>query len=290
VSAAAGSSPLPFPFTLSGNLLRILSDVHFGDHASRVSRLPQLAPLLDGVNHLVLNGDTMDTRPGPHPAHTAACRREIGAYFSSRVPRVTCLTGNHDADFSSEHWLDLAGGRIFVIHGDVVFDDLVPWSQDAPFIARRLTEEFQRLPPDHAGRLAERCAVFRRVALAIPQRHQSERNRLKYAAHFLADTVWPPLRLLRVFRAWREAPQRAAAFSRLHRPAARFMIKGHTHRPGIWTMPDGLTVINTGSFCRPLGGLCVDLAADTLVVRSIVARGGEFRPGGAIATFGLAAG
>lgn len=275
---------------MPADFIRILSDVHFGDHASRVTRLNQLRPLLDGVSSLVLNGDTLDTRPGPNPAHTAECRADVTAFFCREVPTTTYLTGNHDADVSPHHRLDLAHGDVFVTHGDVFFDDIVPWSHDAHFIRQRLAEEFERLPRDHRDSLDHRLAVFRRVAIAIPQRHQSERNKLKYALHYLADTVWPPLRLLRVFRAWKQAPFTAASFSRQHRPQARFAISGHTHRPGIWSPPGGPKIINTGSFCPPLGGLSVDLTPTRLIVRQIEGRRGEFRPGDTVAEFPLAAG
>lgn len=269
--------------------VRILSDLHFGDHASRVCRLSQLVPLLENVPHLVLNGDTLDTRPGPQPVHTEQCRAEVTGFFPTQVGRVTYLTGNHDADFSPDHRLDLADGRIFVTHGDLFFDDIVPWSHDAAFIGRRLAEEFRTLPVDLHGHLDHRLALFRRVAAAIPQRHQSERNKLKYALHYFADTVWPPQRILRIIRAWQNAPRSAADATRRHRPEARFVVSGHTHRPGVWRMPDGLTVINTGSFCPPLGGCCVDVSAETVTVRQIEARAGEFRLGETRATFRLAA-
>ena len=269
--------------------VRILSDLHFGDHASRVSRLAQLAPLLENVEHLVLNGDTLDTRPGPHPAHTDHCRAEVTEFFPAQVGRVTYLTGNHDADFSPDHRLDLADGRIFVTHGDLFFDDIVPWSHDAAFIGRRLAEEFRTLPVELHGQLDHRLALFRRVAAAIPQRHQAERNKLKYAFHYLTDTVWPPQRILRIMRAWQNAPRSAAEATRRYRPDARFVVSGHTHRPGVWQMPDGLRVINTGSFCPPLGGCCVDVSDETLTVRSIATRAGEFRVGATQATFRLAA-
>ena len=91
---------------MAAELTRIFSDIHYGDRASRVRRLAQLRPLLAGVDHLVLNGDTLDTRPGPNPDHTAACRAEVLAFFGEHVPRTTFLTGNHDANFTSEHALD----------------------------------------------------------------------------------------------------------------------------------------------------------------------------------------
>lgn len=268
-------------------LIRIVSDLHFGDRASRVRRLEQLRPLLEGVTHLVLNGDTLDTRSGPYPAHTAECREAVLAFFPREVAAVTFLSGNHDADLTLQHHLDLAGGRVFVVHGDIFFDDIVPWGKDALVIGRRIAEELHRLSPGLRGDLDHRLAVFRRVAGSIPQRHQSEQNPLKHALHFLADSVWPPLRFLRVLRAWRQAPDRAAALVGRHRPNARFVVAGHTHRPGIWSTPGGITLVNTGSFCPPLGGFCVDVEPDRLVVRRVDARRGEFRTGESVAAFPL---
>jgi predicted phosphodiesterase len=242
---------------VAGDLIRILSDIHFGDRASRVHELPQLRPLLSGVTHLVLNGDTLDTRPGPFPAHTAECCAAVLDFFAREVAATTFLTGNHDPDFSARHYLDFAAGRVFVVHGDIFFEDIVPWGRDAPQIAHLIEVELRNVPAALRHDLDQRLAVFRRVAAAVPQRHQSERNPLKYLVRFLADTVWPPLRVFRILRAWREAPARAAALAQRHRPAAKFIVSGHTHRPGIWPRA-GLTVINTGSYCRPLGGMCVD--------------------------------
>jgi len=273
---------------VSAGLIRIFSDIHFGDRASRVDRLAQLRPLLDGVDHAILNGDSLDTRPGPSPGHTAACRSEVQAFFPAVCAQATFLTGNHDADFSPHHALDLAGGDVFVVHGDVFFDNIVPWSQDVPLIERRIAAELEGLPVSLHHDFDQRLALFRRVAASIPQRHQSERNRLKYAWHYLADTVWPPLRMLRVFQAWRHAPSQAAAMTKRHRPAARFVIAGHTHRPGIWPDAHGITVINTGSFCPPLGGAVVDLTSEQLIVRQVKFFRGEFQVGATLAAFPLA--
>jgi predicted phosphodiesterase len=273
---------------VSGSLTRILSDIHYGDLASRVDRLARLRPLFDGVTHLVLNGDTLDTRPGPFPVHTAECRAEVGAFFAREAPRSTFLTGNHDPDFSSGHHLDLAHGEVFVTHGDIFFDDIVPWSKDAPFISRRIAEELRALPVELHHQLEHRLALFRRVAFAIPQRHQSERRPLKYALHYIADTVWPPLRIFRVINAWRLAPRRALEVTKRHRPKAKFVLAGHTHRPGIWRTAGEVTVINTGSFCPPLGGTCVDLTDEKLSVRRVDFRAGEFYPGEIVAEFPLA--
>jgi predicted phosphodiesterase len=263
---------------------RIFSDVHYGDRASGVLAVRQLRGLTDGVESIILNGDTLDTRAGPHPERMAEQRAEVLAYFSDAAGAVTYVTGNHDPDISVCHACELAGGEVFVTHGDVVFDEIVPWGRDAGVIRRRLREVW----PAHGGAtLEEQLAAWRLVAAEIPQRHQSERHPLKYALRFAADTIWPPWKALLILNAWRIQPPRIAALTRRHRPSARFAIVGHTHYPGIWTV-DGVTVINTGSFCGPLGGLTVDIEPGRLAVRRLERVRGEYRAGKMLREFTLA--
>lgn len=265
---------------------RILSDLHYGDRGSRLRSLAALRPLFDGAGSLVLNGDTLDTRPSRRPAYTAEVRAEVAEFFARGTPPATFLTGNHDPDISRDHTLDLAGGRVFVTHGDIIYEDLVPWGKDAPLVRRRIAEELARLAPGDREELVPRLGVYRRVAATIPQRHQSERG-LKYAVGYLADTIWPPQRFLRILRAWQSAPDLAAALARRHRPQAGIVVIGHIHRPGIWRMPNGVTVINTGSYCPPLGAWVADVSPTHLTVREVRRRGREFRLGRVVAEFTL---
>jgi len=269
---------------MAAELIRIFSDIHYGDRSSQVRRLDQLRPLADGATSLILNGDVLDTRRGPAPDFTAACRAEVTDFFARLGPPVQFLTGNHDPDFSPHHAADLAGGQVFVTHGDVVFDEIVPWAVDAPAIRQLVRARLG--PAAGRGLLAEQLAGFRQIAASIPQRHQSERNGWKYLAGLAADTMWPPWRTTRVVQAWWVHPGLIRSLARAHRPAARFAVVGHTHWPGIWGRPGGPIVI--GSYCLPVGGLAVDLAADLLTVRRVQLRRGEFRTGEPIAQFALA--
>ena len=268
-------------------IVRIFSDLHYGDRASKLTRLSALAPLLDGADRIVLNGDTTDTRPSRDPAATSALRAELAGFFGRLEVPVTFIPGNHDPDISSEHCLEFAGGRVFVTHGDILFTSLVPWGRDAPIARARLAAEFAALPARSRERLDARLAAAHRAAATIPQRHQSERHGLKYLLGFIADTVWPPWRMLLVLRAWRETPARAAALVRRHGLSARFFVMGHTHRLGVTHGPGGLIIVNTGSFTPPGRAGFVDLTPGRLVVRRIVARHGEFHPGPMIADFAL---
>jgi predicted phosphodiesterase len=269
-------------------LIRIVSDVHFADRGSRVRSLSQLRPLLDGATSFVLNGDTLDTRRGKNPQRTAQVRREVLDYFGSAGTPVTFLTGNHDPDLSGQHALEFAEGRVLVTHGDVLFDDIVPWSKDAPVIRRKIMAALAALPGDGSQRLEGQLDAFRAVSASIAQLHQSETNPLRYMVRLAGDTIWPPDRALKIIRAWREAPGRAAALARTHRPKARFVVIGHTHKPGIWRTPSGIVVVNTGAFCRPFGAMAAEISSDRIRVRRVETRGRDFHPGRAVAEFPLA--
>lgn len=263
-------------------LTRILSDVHYGEGASLVTDLRQLDPLLADAA-AVLNGDTIDTRPHPQAGLVERQRADVTSWLRGRA--VTLLTGNHDPEIAATHHLDLAGGAVLVTHGDVVFDDIVPWSADAAVARALVARERTTLPQPT---FADLLAAHRRAAWALPRRLRIGVPPLRAVGDLLTDTIRSPLRIARILRIWIELSGRAAAFAALHRPAARCIVVGHTHRPGVWTRPDGRVIINTGSYCRPLGRLAVDVAADHVTVRRVIRRGHDFHPGPVVAEIALA--
>jgi predicted phosphodiesterase len=273
---------------VSSAVIRIFSDLHYGDRASTLRVLSQIKPLFEGCSQIILNGDTLDTRPSRFPATTLALRAEVADFFTRYAPPATWLTGNHDPDISSQHAVELRDRRVYATHGDILFENLVPWGRDASVLRKLIEHEFAHMSPAQRGNLDEQFAATRRVAASIPQRHQSERNPIKYAAGFLMDTVWPPLRILDVLKAWRESPARAAAFLRRHQLPARVFVMGHTHRLGATQAPDGLIVINTGSFGPPCTAGVVDVATDHVRLRSVVRKRDAFCLGNTIAEFALA--
>ncbi len=265
---------------------RIISDIHYGDRASAVHRLEQLAPLATGTKRLICNGDTTDTRPEPNP-HAVSQRLAQIHGFATRCPsQLEFVTGNHDPDISETHYLDLAQGEALVTHGDILFKDIVPWGRDAS-LADQLVQHYQRELIPSQPTFNDLLVAHRHAAREIPQRHQAEKQGLKYYAGFIADTIWPPTRILRILKAWRQFPQRGQKLLQTHRPEARFLICGHTHRPGVWRRPNGQVLINTGSFCPPSGRLMVDLEADRLLVRKVIEKQQDYHPGKIVAQFPL---
>lgn len=270
------------------DVIRIFSDIHFGDRASSLASLTALTPLFEGATQIVLNGDTLDTRPSRNPAATLAAKVHAQEFFRRNAPPASWLTGNHDPDISDLHALEFAERSVYVTHGDILFENVVPWGRDVAMFTGRINAELERLSSSDRAILAKRFAVVRRVCATIPQRHQSERNAVKYAWGYIRDTVWPPLRILRVLQAWRETPARVEQLLEQFQLPAKVFVMGHTHRLGVTQTASGVTIINTGSFCPPNGGGVVDVSADRAVLRAIEKRGKEFRFGATLAQIALA--
>jgi len=239
-----------------------------------------LAPLLEGVDDLVFNGDSVETRfarTRPEGQERFAQLREFVARHSPAI----FLTGNHDPDITPLHHLDLAERSLFVTHGDAFFPGLSPWSRDAVALLKACTEALASLPA--APSLSEQLAALRRAILTLehigPRPHHLAKTRTLRG--FLQE-AWPPTRPFAMLHCWLTSARKAATFAAKHRPEARAVIMGHTHRAGIRKV-GSRHIINTGSFLPYSGRLLVDLAGEELCVRRIERRHDGFHPGIAVA-------
>lgn len=266
---------------------RILSDLHYGDPASRVRSLDELRPLFAGADRVLFNGDSIETRRSPISRQTDEIRREFIEFTRSMGPGCTVVTGNHDADLSTLHHLELLGGLVLITHGEVLFDELVPWSRELPKIREFYRMELAALPAAAREAPAERLAAGKRACVRLELSEDPHPCHPWGRSQRTRRIFWPPRRTLAMFKAWRELPGRAAAFASQFRPGARFIIVGHTHRPGVWIRPD-IVVINTGSFTPPFGCYAVDVAVAQIVVRKVRRSGGHFVLGRVVAAFALA--
>jgi hypothetical protein len=152
-----------------------------------------------------------------------------------------------------------------------------------PEIRRRLRQHAPDASPEELKKLEMRFRLFRQVCLKLPPDHNPHGRGMIALLRKMAGALFPPHRIFVILKVWQEFPALAASVSAAQRPAARVIINGHTHFQGVWRRRDGRTVVNTGSFCPPRGGLLVDLIDDAVVVRTIERSRGEFRPGQTIA-------
>lgn len=230
----------------------VLSDLHLGHPASFLHDPAMVLPLLGNARTVVFNGDTFEQQ---HRARRDLGRRHLERLMElclDRGARPLLLTGNHDPAASSAHYLDLYDGRVFLSHGDLLHEAVAPWSEDTPAIrAERARLLDGRSPPvdlDAVALLAKQAErVAGRYGRQAPPGIQGQ-------AHMVAKFAVEPWRIVLALNYWARVSHYARAFTKRHRPSARLMVYGHSHRPGVWIRRD-LTLVNTGCFqplSRPL--------------------------------------
>lgn len=247
--------------------------------------LRQLRPLFDGADRIVSNGDALDTQNADIDKSGVM---EVKTFFADLAP-TTFITGNHDPDISQTHELSLAHGAVWLTHGDVFFDTLMPWSHCIPEIKKRLRNAWAKVPRIKHDHLETRLRVFREVCLGLPRDMDPRAAGPRATLRLLTLLAFPPRYPLSLLHTWTTMSKHAARLATRHRPDARFVIFGHTHLPGVWQKPGGRVIINTGSFCAPLPCQIVELHATQLRIRPVVLRRGEFRLEPPIKTFALPA-
>jgi predicted phosphodiesterase len=253
---------------VSSARLRIVSDLHVGEPHSRVQSVDRLAPLLAGTDHLVLNGDTLDTRFLDLDPDARAHKADFDAFVAAHPGRITVLTGNHDPDLTGVHHLELEGGRVLVTHGDALFPEMAPWGWEAAHFRSEQEKRLAAVPEAERGSLETRLRVCKDAIYHIrhlsPHRPDGRGHRWRRNLR----VVRALLRLHRIWRCWREMPDAGARLAEVYRPAARIVILGHFHWPGVWRRR-GRVVINTGAATLAHGALAVDFVGPQLLVRAL---------------------
>ena len=264
-------------------MLRILSDLHFRDASSRLQKLADLEPLLDGVEELWLNGDTCDNQTGMTPAEVD----EIRDFFLQRVPKVVFLTGNHDPDISTDHEASTADGRIWATHGDAFLDNIVPWSRVRRDLVARMDQVRAAHPSLGFTSFEDRIWIMRMACTGFAREVDPEQTDFLHRLLRLTTEFFPPQQPWAMLRTWMTFADRVAATIPQWRPHAKVVVTGHVHFPRVWRRGP-LTVVNTGAFTGPLGSYSVDYDREACVVRRLDQRDNRWHPGKTITTIQLA--
>lgn len=245
----------------------IISDMHLG-RTGMVRTADELAPLIDAVEILVVNGDTAEL----HIEEWAAdARRELDALRSrcERVgTRLVLLSGNHDPGLSPHRHLMLSGESVFVTHGDAVDPAVAPWSDSARIIRDRRREVEASQSPAERDSLPGVFHACREAAEAEWRVHGDLGKPTT-----IIDTLCKPRKIAAITRYWIQNPRRMNAFAHRFAPASRVVVVGHSHRAGIRRI-GSRDIINTGAFGVPGPALGVLIDDRGLHVHRIVKRNG----------------
>ena len=142
--------------------VRILSDLHLGHKVSRIERVEALRPLIAGAGTVVFNGDTWQELARPYRERSAAMVQELQAICTDEGAATVFLPGNHDPGWPGPGWLELAGGRIIITHGDALLYAGSPWKREILSRSHQVNELWQQHPtaghdPAERGMLLHRA-------------------------------------------------------------------------------------------------------------------------------------
>jgi len=258
---------------MAGRIL-VLSDLHLGRPHCAARSADALRPLWDDVDHLVINGDVAEVH---HPNHwTTAARQTLRLFDLCETDGVelTLLSGNHDPFITDLRHLHLAGGVVFVTHGDVLHPAVSPWSPASARIRAVHEAALAALKPEERDTLQARLSATQHAAYAEWANLKQLTDEALHSTLF--GMLIRPWALVKVIAYWRTFPRLAAHFVARHAPSARFIVLGHTHRSGVWFIDDRV-IINTGSFGFPGTPRAVIVENRTLSVRRIHCHGGVYR-------------
>ncbi|MDQ8186654.1 metallophosphoesterase [Pelagicoccus sp. SDUM812002] len=269
--------------------IRIVSDLHVGHRASVIDDLAALAPLAEGVDWLIFNGDTLELKYGDLDVDHYDAIREKQRFETEMQKwgcKVSVITGNHDPEISEIHSLNILDGKVFITHGDGLFPEIAPWSSNIA----NLRKHAAIIDPEATGKTEQDLHDYLHLHKLVTSRaHKDDKKynptlwgKLKIFLH----QAWPPTTPFRILKSWREVPYRAVSLAERFGLSPKFIVVGHTHKPGIWKRGQQ-TVINLGSYFPWPGSRCIDIEENSLSVRKIHKRQNDIRIGQVVASFEL---
>lgn len=248
----------------------VLSDLHLGHPASYLVEPEMILPLLGNARTLIVNGDCCEQISLPYRDDA---REKIGKLIDLCADRgvgTLLLTGNHDPLISNLHHLDLLDGQVFLTHGDMLHPQVAPWSREGPIMGAERSRILRHEPEPES--LEEELYLTKRSTLVAsvypPEIHRGFIARVELLSRF----AMKPWRIVRTLDYWGNVSHYCHAIRERHRPNAKLMLIGHTHRAGIWQTHD-FTIVNTGSYHLLSKPLAVHFDEHRAVVHQVLPRG-----------------
>lgn len=249
--------------------LRIFSDLHLGHGASRIRDVQNLRPLFRGAGTVVFNGDTWEELSTEWRARSEEMLGQLHGILQEEGCDVLFLPGNHDPSWEGEGFLELAGGRIVISHGDSLLREGAPWKREM-LAGKDIVASLWAACPEAATDPVARHELARMIAKRLPnQAHPKGRTIFSRAL----DAACPPQRAIAMLHTWATQGPLGARFCERYFPAAELLVTGHFHCHGIRNSR-GKTVINTGSFVVPGPAGWVEWSGETLAAGRIREKAG----------------
>lgn len=240
----------------AGAKVRFISDLHYGHERCEAPEPAALAPaLLDGIDMLVLVGDTAETRVCAWQERGMALREVLRNECRQRGVQLVEISGNHDPDVPAllvRFW----DGKVVAMHGHALYKEVAPWSWEyLNFKAK--CQELIRKHPNSDTDLEERLELSRAMCRLTPPILRRDGIKNRYLRGLL-HCFWPPQRPLNIIRCWLTCGRRANRFAEQFFPEAEVVVLGHFHRSGHWQYGQR-HIYNTGAWFRHASPYYLDM-------------------------------
>ncbi len=243
--------------------IRVFSDLHLGHPGSRITHISQLEPLLEGAATVVLNGDTAELKHSKLIPQGRALLADLKDLALQRGIQVTYLTGNHDPTISDVDHMTLRDGAVSILHGDAFFRYLSPWSRKLKTMKIAMDLIHTDFSNEELDQLGGRLEYARRCREVTPGYENEFQSGPLGPLRTLISFAWPPHRPWNILKVWLTAQEDADRFARRYLEDSRFLLFGHTHRPGHWER-NGRVLINTGGFLSRAPARLVEISEGSL--------------------------
>lgn len=254
--------------------VRIFSDLHLGHRASRIDDVKSLMPLFEGAGTVVFNGDTWEEIPLAWREKSKEMLDQLRGLLDLAGIDGVFLPGNHDPGWEGLGFIELAGGKVVVTHGDALLRDGAPWKREmlaGREIIEGIWDDFPGAESDPIVRHELARAISKRMTTLYPPGGRSLLSRV-------VDAAFPPERAWNMLKTWIGYGGLGAVFCETYFPEAEVLVTGHFHCRGIRKSANKM-ILNTGSFVVPGPAGCVQWDGKTVSARSIIPSNHHFELG-----------
>ncbi len=264
----------------------IVSDVHLSARSNWASKLDRIRGLWQKAGTVVFNGDTLNLGLANRKEMCRQAIECIGQICQADGVRAVVLAGNADSILDGPRHLLLKGGRLLVLHGDVLFDSISPWRRSAKKLRAARDESLRKMPPRMRASIeGQQASVTEAIRIVHDRSGKRIRSRRRTFLENLVSLSWPR-QILSILRAWRDAPGLAVNFMETYSPQANCLVMGHIHRSGIWHIGDR-SVISTEGFEGPRKPGVAYVEGDSVTLRIARQTGASYQPGKVIGRVAL---
>ena len=255
----------------------IISDVHVKNSNGWKEQIDGLREVWATAGTVVFNGDTVGTRETNNGTSAEEILKYISAQCAKDGTEAVFLAGNSDYFLDVTKHLLLAGGRVLITHGDVIFPQMSPCYDDAHLYKAARDSALQQMSQDLRNTLESQLASIREAVAELANSNSCENNNGSFSNRIQKLQRWlaKPRRGWAIIRGGQKMPSVAAKFTAQYTPEAKFIIIGHTHYSGVWSVADRI-VVNTGSFSGFGKAAIVRITEAYLVVQKLVRKQDKF--------------